>query len=79
MQCFSKGDTKIENQTKTYEVLQQNTDILQKELSTKNVIKTLMEIQASIFDKIPKTASDCFKKIIHWKPVNNIGISRGND
>ena len=79
MQCFSKGDTKIEKQTKTYEVLQQNTDILQKELSTKNVIKTLMEIQTSIFDKISKTASDCFKKIIHRKPVNNIGITRGND
>ena len=78
MQCFSKGDTKIEKQTKTYEVLQQNTDILQKELSTKN-IKTLMEIQTSIFDKISKTASDCFKKIIHRKPVNNIGISTGND
>ena len=79
MQGFSKGDTKIEKQTKTFEVLQQNTDILQKALSTKNVIKTLMEIQASIFDKIPKTASDCFKKIIHRKPVNNIAICRGND
>ena len=79
MQGFSEGDTKIEKQTKTYEVLQQNTDILQKELSTKNVIKTLMEIQASIFDKIPKTASDCLGRLIHWNGGGGIGISRGND
>ena len=43
------------------------------------MILKLMEMQASIFDKIPKTTSDSFKNILHSKPSNNFSISKEND
>lgn len=43
-QHLSQAETNIENQTKTYKILLQNIDTLQKELSTKtDITKTLTE------------------------------------
>ena len=72
---LSKWDTNIENETKFYNKIP---TFYKKNFLRKMILK-LMEIQASILDKIPKTTLDSFKSILHPKPSNNISISREND
>ena len=76
---FIAGSHQYGIPNKSYKILQQNIDILQKEHSTTNdFIKTLMETQASIFDKITNTTSFFSETILHPEPVNNFSITREN-
>ena len=76
---FIAGNYQCRIPNKSYKILQQNTDILQKEHSTTNdIIKTLMATQASIFDKITNTTSIFSENILDPEPVHNFSITREN-
>ena len=70
-QALSRAVTNIEHQTKSCKILIRNIDI--------DIIKTLMETQASIFDKILNTTSVFSKNILHPEPGYNFSFTKEND